>query len=87
MRGAADVVVEGCHLDRCGGNGFLLSGWAKNNTIRGNRISFPGESGVVALGVSELIDGTAGTFPEKNAVENNWIHDIGVLGKEVSCYF
>jgi hypothetical protein len=87
LSGASGIVIDGCHLDRVGGNGVLLSGWAKNNTVRGNRIGFPGESAMVALGDAQLLDGTGGTFPEGNVIEHNWMHDIGVFGKEVSCYF
>ena len=87
IEGAIGVAVRDCFFDAVGGNAVLLNKYAKNNTISGNRISFPGESGVVATGVSNMIDGTSDTFPSFNLVEGNWIHDIGIFGKEVSCYF
>jgi hypothetical protein len=87
VEGAVGVGVSNCFFDSVGGNGVLLSNYAKNSTISGNRISFPGESGVVSLGSSNMIDGTGDSFPSLNTISGNWIHDIGIFGKEVSCYF
>ena len=35
-------------------------------------------------GVSNMADGTYAAF---NTIANNWMHDIGTYGKQVSCYF
>jgi hypothetical protein len=81
VEGAVGVTVSDCFFDSVGGNGVLLNNYAKNNTIARNRISFPGDSGVVATGSSNMVDGTGDTYPSFNLVENNWIHDIGIYGK------
>ena len=31
--------------------------------------------------------GTAPTFPKDNLIANNHMHEIGVYGKQTSCYF
>ena len=86
IENAEHVIVSGCHFDRVGGNGLLLSRHVANATISHNRFGFPGESAIISLGVSNLIDGTAPTFPINNSIHNNWMHDVGVNGKETSCY-
>lgn len=70
-----------------GGNGVFLSKYARNCTVTGNRFGFPGDSAVASVGVSNMADGTAETYPAFNTIANNWMHDIGTLGKQTSCYF
>lgn len=84
---AENVAIADSFFDSVGGNGVLLSRHASNCSITGNRVSFPGDSAVVVLGVSNMADGTAPTFPTANVVANNFVHDIGSFGKEVSCFF
>lgn len=74
-------------FDSVGGNGVFLSRYVKNCTIAHNRFAFPGDSAVASVGVSNLVDGTADTFPSFNTIAHNWMHDIGTLGKQTSCYF
>ena len=81
------VNISDCHFEQVGGNGVLLSRHVSGAVVSGNHFDRPGESAVVAVGVSDMSDGTAPTFPTKNIVKNNWMHDLGVFGKETSCYF
>lgn len=46
-----------------------------------------GDSGIVAVGTSDGFDGTGTTYPANNDISNNHIHEIGVYGKQTSCYF
>eukprot|EP00041_Stephanoeca_diplocostata_P010933 m.175054 g.175054 ORF g.175054 m.175054 type:complete len:98 (+) comp18347_c0_seq4:183-476(+) len=46
-----------------------------------------GDSGIVAVGTADGFDGTAPTYPANNDISNNHIHEIGVYGKQTSCYF
>jgi hypothetical protein len=41
----------------------------------------------VSLGEADLIYGLAPTYPANNVVSQNHIHDIGIFGKQTSCYF
>ena len=80
--------AEGIHLtdnvfDAVGGNAVVLSRHAAGCQVTGNRIAFPGDSGVALIGVSEMADGTRDTFPRDNVVARNWVHDIGTFGKQV----
>ena len=86
MRHAAALVMPNTRIFH-GGNAIGLFDKAKNNSVSGNRCGFPGDSCVVAVGSSNLIDGTVDTYPSDNVIAGNWFHDIGVFGKETSCYF
>jgi hypothetical protein len=33
------------------------------------------------------MDGTNPTYPDNNTISANHIHDIGLYGKQTSCYF
>jgi len=87
IENAEGIAITDSFFDSVGGNAVLLSRHALNCTVTRNRVSFPGDSGVVLLGISNMADGTAPTFPMGNLIENNFVHDIGSFGKEVSCYF
>eukprot|EP01050_Picozoa_sp_SAG11_P036034 SAG11_NODE_13508_length_652_cov_0.471971_1_plen_178_part_10 len=67
IENAQHIVVRSCYFDRVGSNGLLLSRHVFNATVSHNRFGFPGESAVISLGVSNLIDGTAATFPINNS--------------------
>lgn len=84
---ATDIAVTANYFDSVGGNAVGLFNKAKRNSISGNRCSFPGDSCIVSIGSSNLVDGTADTYPSDNHIANNWMHDVGVFGKETSCYF
>ena len=46
--------VIGCHFDRVGGNGLLMSRRVTGAVVGHNRFGFPGESAVLSLGVSSI---------------------------------
>lgn len=87
IENAENIGIANSWFDSVGGNGVALSKHAANCTIKGNRFSFPGDSGVVMIGVSNMADGTADTNPVENVIESNWFHDIGSFGKQISCVF
>jgi hypothetical protein len=85
VQDAENIAVADSFFDSVGGNAVLLSRHAVNCTVSGNRISFPGDSGIVLLGISNMADGTAPTFPAANTIENNFIHDIGRCASREFC--
>ena len=87
IENAESIEVSGSFFDSVGGNGVVLSKHARNCTIKHNRFAFPGDSPVALIGVSNMADGTGSTYPAFNTISNNWMHDIGTFGKQVSCYF
>jgi len=63
-----------------------------SNNVVDSRVTFNefvhiGDSAVVAAGISNGIFGTAHTFPNRNLIANNHIREIGVYGKQTSCFF
>ena len=46
-----------------------MSKHVKHAVVSSNEFGFPGESAIISLGVSNLIDGTNDTFPISNIVE------------------
>jgi hypothetical protein len=81
------VDITGCIFDQIGGNGVLLSNAARDCQVTGNEFVQCGDSAVVSIGSSVGVDGTAQTYPARNLIANNHMHEIGVYGKQTSCYF
>jgi hypothetical protein len=91
VEGAEDIQISNCTFDQPGGNGLLLSDYTRNCSITSNDFGFSGDSAIVSVGRAQrLVDPenhTDGLFPAGNLVSHNYIHDVGVFGKQVSCYF
>ena len=45
----------------------------------------PGDSGVLLLGSTQAVDGSAPTYPNNNTIARNHFHEIGLYGKQTSC--
>jgi len=93
-RGAAVEIVDSSHVDisnctfdQVGGNGVLLSNNVDSSSVSNNEFVYCGDSGIVTVGSSNGIDGTAKTYPSNNVISTNHIHEIGIYGKQTSCYF
>lgn len=85
--GAEGITIKYCTFDQVGGNGMFLSNYVRNSSVTGCEFYACGDSAVVAVGSTELMNGTTGTYPAYNLIERNHIHDIGVFGKQTSGYF
>ena len=81
------VEITGCTFDQIGGNGVLLSNAARDCQLTRNEFVQCGDSAIVSIGSSAGVDGTAQTYPARNLIANNHMHEIGVYGKQTSCYF
>lgn len=84
---SSNITVSGCVFDQIGGNGVLFSNDVSDSTVEGSEFVLVGDSAVVSVGRSNSIDGTAPTYPRRNRIFNNHMHEIGVYGKQTSCYF
>jgi hypothetical protein len=84
---SSDVTVTNCSFEQVGGNGLLLSNNVQRAQVTHNEFVKLGDSAVVSIGRSNGIDGTAETYPQDNVVANNHMHEIGIYGKQTSCYF
>ena len=45
----------------------------------------PGDSGIILLGSTVGVDGSAPTYPNHNTVARCHLHEIGVYTKQTSC--
>lgn len=87
VQGATHINISNNVFDQTGGNALFLSEHVRNCTIAWNEFRWTGDSAIAAVGRSAMIDGMKNTFPAGNMIANNHIHDIGVFGKQTSCYF
>ena len=83
---SANITISHCLFDQTGGNAVLMSRGAVQNTIVSNEFHWTGDSAVLALGVSDGILGDAPTYPDRNVIRGNHFHEIGMFGKQVSCF-
>lgn len=87
VESAEAFVLEDCLFDQVGGNGLMFNGHVTDSVVQRNEFAFCGDSAVVSVGNSRTIDGTEPTYPNKNLIQFNHIHHVGVFGKQTSCYF
>eukprot|EP00658_Telonema_sp_P-2_P062380 TRINITY_DN51040_c0_g1_i2.p1 TRINITY_DN51040_c0_g1~~TRINITY_DN51040_c0_g1_i2.p1 ORF type:complete len:398 (-),score=92.79 TRINITY_DN51040_c0_g1_i2:286-1479(-) len=84
---SSNVTITGCTFDQVGGNGVLLSNNVVNSLVEETEFVRTGDSAVVAVGNSEAIVGVERTFPRGTVIRRNHMHEIGIYGKQTSCYF
>ena len=81
------INISDCVFNQTGGNAVLLSNDVTDTTITHSEFVLIGDSAIATLGTTDLIFGTASTFPNRIHITNNHIHEVGVYGKQTSCYF
>lgn len=84
--GVKGFTIMNCLFDAPGGNALFISEYARAVVIDSNEIVWSGDSGIVAIGEAELIDGTSGNQPRGVTVVGNLVHENGVFGKQTSAY-
>ena len=102
VSGVEGFTVEGCLFERLDGNAVMISGYARNTTVRDNEFHLVGENGIVSWGyTADFADAQRavpipetqgpdmrdGNHPQGNLIADNLIHEIGHFQKQVSCYF
>ena len=53
----------------------MLSGSVTDSRVAENEFARIGDSAIVLLGAAEIDDGTKPTYPSRNLVERNHVHD------------
>jgi hypothetical protein len=74
-------------FEQIGGNGVLLSNNVSEASVVACEFVQVGDSAVVSVGSSEGFIGVQRTYPRNNIIHANHMHEIGVYGKQTSCYF
>merc|ERR1712066_70220 len=87
IQDSSDIRITDCAFNQTGGNAVMLSNNVVNSAITGNEFVYIGDSAIATLGSTNTIFATEPTFPNHITIANNHIHEIGVFGKQTSCYF
>jgi hypothetical protein len=87
LENAENATVRRCFFDQVGGNAVLLSNHVAHSTIEDSDFDHMGDSGVVSLGSAHWTYGIQPTFPISNTIARNVFRDVGIFGKQTSCYF
>ena len=96
VTGAVNVSFVGGAFADAGGNALTFSRHAKNCSVTDAEFVRPGDSAVVAYGevdgaTGDSIVGSAAVLPDSYPsgllVARNHMHEIGVWGKQTSCFF
>ena len=85
--GAESLIVRGCNFTRLDGNAIMLSGYNRDAVIEKNHFEWLGQNAIASWGRSNFSDGTAGDFPRRTRVTDNWAVELGVVQKQSSFYF
>ena len=86
MEGVDGFTILQCLFDSPGGNGLVLSNYIRNAVIEANEFRYSGDSSIIVVGSSKLIDGTDGNQLRGTKVIGNLIHESGIWGKQTSPY-
>ena len=94
LENAENVDVENCTFANLGGNALFLSKHVTRSSIAGSEFVRIGDSAISLVGDAHEInavrkgDATApGLFPERNTIELNHIHEVGITGKGMAGIF
>ena len=87
IENAERVNITGCNFTRTGGNAVYLARHSRAVSITESSFRFIGDSAIASVGATRMADGTLPTQPAGTRVERNWFSDIGIFGKQTSCYF
>jgi hypothetical protein len=85
VQDAERVAIAGATFTATGGNAVLFSNHVKDSNITDCEFARTGDSAVVFLGGTNGVDGSAPTYPDRNLIARNHMHDVGVYGKQTSC--
>ena len=84
--GVKGFLLQNCLFYAPGGNGLVVSQYARDTVIEANEFVWSGDSGILVIGQTDMIDGTSGNQPCGVKVLGNLVHENGVFGKGASSY-
>lgn len=88
LDGVDMVNVSGVSVLSPGSNGIVLSNRASNISVAGCLVQDAGESGVLVIGTTRLMDGFSElSQPRDSVIVGNYIHDVGRIGKQAAPVF
>jgi hypothetical protein len=87
VEGAENVTVDNCSFNQTGGNAVFFSNHVTDSSVSNSEFVYVGDSALALVGKTDLVDGTKPTYPNRNTFSNNHIHEVGIYGKQTSCFF
>lgn len=89
VTGAMNISFDRCNFTRTGGNALTFSRFVRDSTVTASEFFSTGDSAIVAYGDIDWKTGDArgGEYPSGLVMQRNLAHEIGVWGKQVSCFF
>ena len=86
VEGANKFIMRNCTFDSPGGNALMLSNYIRNSVVEDNEFVWVGDSAIVLLGSTNLIDGTSGDQPRGTKILGNVVHENGIFGKQTAAF-
>ena len=86
VEGAKNFVIRNCTFDSPGGNALMLSNYIRDSVVEDNEFVWVGDSAIVLLGSTNLIDGTSGDQPRGTKILGNLVHENGIFGKQTAAF-
>lgn len=86
VQDAEGITIMNCTFEQTGGNGVLFSNHVQDSVISDSHFHLLGDSAVLFIGSTVLDDGSAPTYPNRNRLARNHIHEWGLYTKQTSCF-
>ena len=86
VEGANKFIIRNCTFDSPGGNALMLTNYIRNSVVEDNEFVWVGDSAIVLLGSTNLIDGTSGDQPRGTKILGNVVHENGIFGKQTAAF-
>jgi hypothetical protein len=84
VQDSSGINISHCVFNQTGGNAVLLSNAVTDTSITHSEFVMIGDSAIATVGSTNLIFGTAPTFPNRIQIKNNHIREIGArLARDV----
>ena len=87
LDGTEDIIIEHTGVDHAGGNGICLSNHAWRTSLRNNTIAYAGDSSIVLVGSTKLMNGTLPSYPAYTNITGCLSYENGYYGKQTAALF
>ena len=87
LDGTEDIIIEHTGVDHAGGNGICLSNHAWRTSLLNNTIAYAGDSSIVLVGSTKLMNGTLPSYPAYTNITGCLSYENGYYGKQTAALF
>jgi hypothetical protein len=86
VQDSSNIAIVGNKFAYTGGNGLMFSNSVVDSNVTDCEFTHTGDSAIVFVGSTNGVDGSAPTYPNRNLVARNAMHEWGIYGKQTSCF-